>query len=260
MQQSLSPLDDALVLGVLLAILGFCVVISVTIALVRFATRKSHDLSDEWSDAVEHVKKRRESLAQILDSKADAALIQQNSEFELAAIDLFVEKAQAMLTRRGDDHRWLGIFTSWLVFEILLAAIVALLWLALHGAVQPRWEDVVIRIATTASIAGILLGAAFFMSALARAHLHEATTLYNRRHMVRAGRLFLYLKFLSDRRRPLRKAKNRLTVQDMEHAFGGLRETSTAFKDIKSEVLTSTWLGQLTQAIARTRTSVPIEP
>lgn len=242
-------------IGTLLAVLGVCVTISLIVALTRFLSRRADHPREEWDDAVQAVQQRRNSLSRILGPSADSLSKERTCEYELAAIDLFVEKAQAMLTRRGDDHRWLGTFLSWLVFEILLAAVIALLWLAIRGAVHPTWEDVVIRIATAASLVGVLLGAAFFMSSLARAHLHEATTLYNRRHIVRAGRLFLYLKFLSERSGPLQKSKRRLTVQDMEHAFGGLAETSTAFKEIKPEVLTSTWLGQFLQTAARLRPS-----
>lgn len=257
---------DNTVLVLLFLLLFVCVLASVWVGAARFQSVRSQETTGkgaaDWKQALEDLHQRRSAYRQILTSKpADPNEYgipdEPNSERqdigarELAAIDLFVEKAQIVLTQRGNDHRWLGTYLSWLVFVILLAAIVALLWLIDHRLDQPTWQDVVIRVASTASVAGILLGAAFFMGSLARAHMHEATTLYNRRHAIRLGRLYLYLKFLSGEEWLLAHSKDRLSVADMERAFGGIVETSTAFKDIKAEVLTSTWLGQLTQAIAR---------
>ncbi len=202
-----------------------------------------------WKRAVKIVLNRRNALAGVINPEGIPPSYK--PEAELAAIDLFVEKAQLMLTRRGDRHRWLGQLTSVLVFEILLLAVIALLWLVQHASSTPTWQEVVLRVASAASIAGVLLGAAFFMGSLSRAHLHEATTLYNRRHMLRSGRLFLYLKFSGAEGQSLERVRRSLKVEDLERAFGGIHETSTAFKDIKTEVLTSTWLGQLIQAVAR---------
>jgi len=265
---------DDIVLFWLVIALSICVTLSILAAIWRavyvLMQERPGKAAADWDRALNDLHQRRSAYRKILTSKSSApddysipdeptGEREGIGARELGAIDLFVEKAQLVLTQRGNDHRWLGAYMSWLVFVILLAAIVALLWLIDHRLEQPTWEEVVVRIASTASVAGILLGAAFFMGSLARAHMHEATTLYNRRHAVRLGRLYLYLKFLSGEEWLLTNAKEKLTVTDMERAFGGIVETSTAFKDIKAEILTSTWLGQLTQAIARTGRPFPSE-
>lgn len=111
------------------------------------------------------------------------------------------------------------------------------------------WPMVVGRTLAGAVPVGIILGVAFFLASLAKAHLHESTTLYNRRHLVRLGRLYFYLKLAGLDKESLFDLKKELKVDDLEKAFGSILESSTAFKTIAPEVLTSTLLGQFARAL-----------
>src|SRR3989338_698250 len=69
--------------------------------------------------------------------------------------------------------------------------------------------------------AGLVIASAMFLMHLARALFHEATILFNRRHALRFGRLFIYLK------------EGEISLEDLEKAFKWNDEFSTAFKDIR---------------------------
>lgn len=152
---------------------------------------------------------------------------------KLAATDIFVEKAQVFLTNRG---RWLyifGVFTSVLAIVVLLAAA----WFAYDAetshllqisysseTVSPAYLTILVLKSITAS--GFVVAVAYFFVSLSRALLHEATVLFSRRHSLRFGRLFVYLK------------SDTMTREDLEVIFNWNTEFSTAFKDIKAENIT----------------------
>jgi len=157
---------------------------------------------------------------------------------KLAATDIFVEKAQVFLTTRG---RWLYIFgfcTSVFATFILLTAA----WLVYDAdtkdllRVDHSSDNVSAAYLTMLILksitAGSFVGAvAYFFVSLSRALLHEATVLYSRRHSLRFGRLFVYLK------------SDTMSREDLEMIFNWNTEFSTAFKDIKAEDITkSPWI------------------
>ena len=115
----------------------------------------------------------------------------------MAAADLFVEKAQVHLTQRADLYSLAGA-----MFAIMSLAIIAfMIFLAAFYAdigtyfTQDSWKLVILIILKAAALAGFAGAAIYFCASLSRAFFHEATTLYNRRHALRFGRMFVYLKF-----------------------------------------------------------------
>ena len=223
---------------------------------------------EDWAEALVLIGQRRRSLRRILKgnlphtvagfkfvedqpaSPDESPAVLEPAALELAAIDLFVEKVQLKLTQRAERHQRVGFIYSSLVFLVLAGAVITPKLSGPHEVVlSDPWADLVLVVLGNAAALGVFLGAAFFMASLARSHLHEATVLFNRRHMVRLGRLFLYLKFVGLGANKLRKAKAALSVEDIERAFGPMYEFSTAFKEIRPEILTQTLLGQLLRTV-----------
>jgi hypothetical protein len=75
------------------------------------------------------------------------------------------------------------------------------------------------------SVGGAFIAAAGFLIYLSRSCFHEATILYNRRHALRFGRLFVYLKMSGEL----------FDLKELETAFKWTDEYSTAFKELKPE-------------------------
>jgi hypothetical protein len=222
--------------------------------LIWRRAKNGEDQPETWSSVIRQVLHRRTALKRIREGKADiggefARGVDVTELLELSATDLFVEKVQNKLTERGNQHHLLGTAYSYAVFFALLLALLYLLAFAPQGYTL-TWPGLLGRIAANGAVVGIFLGAAFFLGSLARSHLHEATVLFNKRHMVRLGRLFLYLKFAGLSGAALMQAKEKLNVEDIERAFGSVHETSTAFKTIKVEILTSTIFGQFAKAFS----------
>ncbi len=158
---------------------------------------------------------------------------------KLAATDIFVEKAQRTLSKRG---LWLyiaGTFMALIAVGVLLTAT----WVVYHSdpnqllgvkdsraEVSAAYLTIVILKSTTMS--GFIVGVVYFLVSLSRALLHEATVLYSRRHSLRFGRLFVYL--MSDC----------MKREDLEAVFNWNAEFSTAFKDIRPEQVTKSLLAR----------------
>lgn len=98
-------------------------------------------IGGEWDDVVAKVTARRKALGSILmediasKSKAHESdrisagywpQPQPHPEIELAAVDVFVEKAQDALTSRGDQHNLTGTFYAHAVVWVLVSALVYL--------------------------------------------------------------------------------------------------------------------------------------
>jgi hypothetical protein len=166
---------------------------------------------------------------------------------KLAATDIFVEKAQKILTTRG---KWLYFFGT-TTAALAAATLMATAWHIYHlnplellqidkskDHVSAEYLTILILKSTTAG--ALIASVAYWLASLSRALLHEATVLYSRRHSLRFGRLFVYL--MSDS----------MTREDLEKVFNWNAEFSTAFKDIQPENLTKspTSPAELAKAVA----------
>lgn len=160
--------------------------------------------------------------------------------FKLAATDIFVEKAQRYLTIRG---RYLYLFGGAIALAALLTMVSGAVFLyrvdvlgLLHtkesvAKVDPAFLTVLVLKATSAG--GLVVAAIYFLVSLSRALLHEATVLFNRRHSLRFGRLFVYL------------MSEKMTRDDLVAVFNWNAEFSTAFKDIQAENITKSPLTKI---------------
>jgi hypothetical protein len=162
---------------------------------------------------------------------------------QLAATDIFVEKAQVFLDRRGKMMYWFGLGTSVLAVVTLVCAAIFIFRTDVKDLLHVQTSSdrvsnqyltlLIVKTTTASAFVGTLV---FFLISLSRALLHEATVLYSRRHSLRFGRLFVYLK------------SNEMTRDDLVAVFNWNAEFSTAFKDIHPENISKSPAAKITDA------------
>lgn len=153
----------------------------------------------------------------------------------LAATDLFVEKAQRVLSRRASMMSALG-YMSLVMTTCVLGGSTAGALIVIHNARfdDPTTGEVILRIFQGLGLAGYLLIAMRTFIALARSFFHEATVLRDRRHAMRFGRLMVHL-----------MGGKEMTLEDLTEAFNWNIQTSSSFLDIDANRITETVVGNL---------------
>lgn len=155
----------------------------------------------------------------------------------LASVDVFVDKAQSLLTSRAKLLFAIGIICTLLAIALLLYVSYRLS----HASLSSITENtnpldgyiltiIALKATTTSAFAG---GAVYVLVSMAKAFLHEATVLFNRRHALRFGRLYLYIK------------KGDVSLDEIQRVFKWNDEFATAFKEIKVDGIAKTIAGQL---------------
>jgi hypothetical protein len=204
----------------------------------------------DWTRVWNELKKRRGLLKALSEGQGE------KSEFDLNAIDLFVEKAQVPLSKRGDRFQTIGISLSFVAVMLIVYLILKAQSTDFHhdlvmieAARQPVLAFL-LYLVQKLTLGGIVLGLAIYLAGLSRSYMHESLTAFGRRHAVRLGRLYLYLKLGGLPKDKLFEEKNNLEIEKFIIAFGGHKEATTAFKEIKSEEqLSAGWFSSLTGAI-----------
>lgn len=161
--------------------------------------------------------------------------------FRLAAVDLFVEKAQDALTRRARNMVFAGIATS---AGAVAALMILSLFIAQHASDIPydhalNVNVLLLRVVSAISLGAIVLvGVKYFVS-LARSFLHESVTLLGRRHALRFGRMYVYLN----------ATENEMKLDDLRDAFQWNIGGDSSFLDIKPEEIGKTPWSVLAQSM-----------
>jgi hypothetical protein len=193
--------------------------------------------------------KARDGLKRVYDGLTDEQL------FALAATDVFVEKAQFVLTRRSRLMYISG------VVSIVLTALV--LWFAARevliqigeplptmGNLDPKgsvvstqilpMSVVILRIFQSTALSAALYVAVKLFVSLGRSFFHEALSLLERRHALRFGRLYVYLMkgVIEDEER-------------LEAAFHWNKETRTSFLDMRSEIIAETLIQRVVTEVGK---------
>ena len=160
-------------------------------------------LGGAWRAINNEVAGRSELLAAAYDRLAGYG-IHHPVRFRLAATDAFVEKAQHRLTRRAIWLNIAGAFAAAAALALLLVAADYVRHidmgkrLGAHapGEAYPAGTGYLLTllILQSVSVGGFVAGAAYFLAALAKAFFHEGSVLLARRHALRFGRLFVYLR------------------------------------------------------------------
>lgn len=146
----------------------------------------------------------------------------------LAATDVFVEKAQSVLSRRARD------LVGWGKLCAILAALVMVVGIGYLVAIELGYLGkcpsdgydsftFTLKLVRMTTLSGFILGLVFFLMWLAKSLLHEGMVLYNRRHAMRFGRLFVYTKH------------GRVTLPELVEAFQWNTDYGSAFRDMKPE-------------------------
>lgn len=162
----------------------------------------------------------------------------QNKSFELSATDVFVEKAQYVLSARA--NLYFGIACG-----ITLITLLGLIYFTIHLfrfdlfqidindnlylAIKDNYtvSQLILILFIKLSIGTIVVIGAFVLISIAKALFHESILLYNKRHALRFGRLYIYLK------------RGNVNFKELEDAFKWNSEFTSAFKDMKTEIITS---------------------
>jgi len=174
---------------------------------------------------------------------------------ELVAVDLFVEKAQLHLTRSALLCYGAAIVSFLFLILSLLGAYCYITThsvevflqnlAAIYGTRSPdtaTWPIVLMRMANGAAVAAVFSSAVYIFTILTRAFAHEGTVLFNRRHALRFGRLFVYLKLSGlPSAQEVTIARRLLSLSDLDQAFGWNIESNTAFKEISPRDATFQW-------------------
>jgi hypothetical protein len=165
---------------------------------------------------------------------------QQPNVLTMAATDVFVEKAQKLLSTRARQLMLGGIATGSIATILLLAGATFLfrshiddilkqvLGTGPDNPINGYALTIFMFKTTSASVMGF--GAIYVLIAWSRALFHEAMVLYNRRHALRFGRLFVYAK------------GGEVSLDELETAFKWNYEFTSAFKDIRPEKASRTML------------------
>jgi len=153
--------------------------------------------------------------------------------FALAATDLFVEKAQRVLTRRYHRLLAMGIIASIVTFGVLAFAVtVAFVQLRdpIDDNVLTSKYALVLRVFQATALAAFILVAVKLLISFSRSFFHEAITLVERRHALRFGRLYVYLR------------RGEVADSMLEEAFQWNKDARTSFLDIRPEAVAETLL------------------
>jgi hypothetical protein len=151
--------------------------------------------------------------------------------FRLAAVDLFVEKAQSVLSARARRMSRAGFIAS---FTAVLSLALLAGYIAIHANAQPRdgkdllLNELILRIVTAISLGAVVLVAVKYLISLARSFFHESVTLLSRRHALRFGRMYVYLH------------DGDIDLKELRKAFDWNRGGDSSFLDIKADEIGKT--------------------
>ncbi len=210
---------------------------------------------NDWSDRVTAVKARETAVLDVAGFLTESQI---KAAKEISSTDLFVQKAESDL---GERSKKMMTYAKYCIFQFLfgIAIFVFIYWLSYcffkinFTNTKIANQILIAGIAKNATFIGIFLGHQYLVVSLYRAFLHESTTLQNRIHSLRLGRLFVYLKFASTSEYDIAKVRDSISASDLEKAFGWNIETSTAFKDINPEVVSKSIWSNIPELIGAVR-------
>lgn len=186
-----------------------------------------------WDKIKSEIEHRHEIQRSVNDALAE--LGNKNSN-RISATDVFVEKAQLILTFRARCLFAIGATMACLalVFSLLIANEI---WthniFEMFKQNELNGYSLTLVMIKASSAGGFAAGAIIFMVSLSRAMLHEATVLLSRRHALRFGRLLVHME------------SEPTSTSDLIEAFKWSDEFKSAFKDIKPTQAASTIMGNV---------------
>jgi len=208
-------------------------------------SRRQDQLDLIWARDILHF--REEALIKafegfnLLRQKHADLILNQNQIFALASTDVFVEKAQRVLTRRARFLYVAGTISTTLIF-IILGAVICLLYLHIQDLppeIVNSTQALIYKIFQSISVSAFVIIALKWLLNLSRAFFHEASSLLERRHALRFGRLYVYLK------------NGRVDEKQLMEMFQWNKETSSSFLDINPNMVAETWINKFFETIGK---------
>jgi hypothetical protein len=226
--------------------------------LVEDLQIQTHDLSD-LSEVVAMLPLRglalSEAAERLLRLKNKGIELTQDQLFAIASTDLFVEKAQHVLTRRARRLYRAGAFTIAATFLLLLGGASVIIWQISNGipddvlglrviqgaqgintVATNATHALILRIFQATALSAFVLVGVKYLIGLGRSFFHEAESLRQRRHALRFGRLYVYLK------------RGDVELDKLQEAFQWNKTVNTSYLDMKPEVITETIIQKLIDA------------
>jgi len=185
----------------------------------------------------------------------------------LAATDVFVEKATKIITKRAYNLLILGAIVSFLILVLLCYAghsvketniaedVInykinyingiakdSILKMTFDKNIQLSAKEFLLKpieldgytftvlLFKKISFGAFFIALSVFLAYIARALFHEGFMLYSKRHSLRFGRLYVYIK------------KGHVNFKELEEAFQWNKEFPTAFKDIRPDLISKSIL------------------
>jgi hypothetical protein len=160
--------------------------------------------------------------------------------YRLAVTDLFVEKAQAFLDERAQSYQRSGKIARRVASAIVVTGAI-LAWcqfIGNHENIAKTWLEFTIIFARAFTAYGMIVLAAVGFWKYSKAMLDQAERLYERRHSLRQGRLFVHLN------------DGKLNVEEMEKAFRWHESQENAFSNLNTDA-SAPW-GALAKDLVKT--------
>jgi len=188
---------------------------------------------EKWISIISEVYSRKKLLSSAIKDLENGEQFKKNCHL-LAVTDVFVEKAQNLLTSRGRYLYALGFLSVLIGVIILISYSIFIVNMDsskeidhLIKAKNYEYQYLTIYLMKATTVTAIVVGVSVYLFNLSKSFLHEGTLLFHRRHSLRFGRLFVYLAEAED-----------ISLNELERAFRWNEEYSTAFKEIKTEIRT----------------------
>jgi hypothetical protein len=183
---------------------------------------QSYKEDPAWARHVKAVKIRESAVKDVADSLVKRKFVAAN---EIASTDIFVQKAENELLIRSKGmalkaNRCLGMFILFAI-TFILTFVCARSFFEIEISAYPT-QSLIKGIIKNATVIGIFLGVQYLLISLYRAFLHEATTLENRIHSLRLGRLYIYLKYSSIKDSEMSDVRNSISAAELEKVLDGI--------------------------------------
>lgn len=162
---------------------------------------------------------------------------QQDVLLRLAVVDLFVEKAQAVLSARARRMMIAGAIASTVAVLALSALGIYIAFPTTETPTDLSTNSLILRVVAAISLGAIVLVAVKYLIALARSFFHEGVTLLSRRHSLRFGRMYIYLN------------PDKMDLDQMLRAFDWNRGGESSFLDIRPDEIGRTPYSTLAASI-----------
>ncbi len=204
-----------------------------------FSSFRMSRKNKRWAEIAEEVIERK-TLWLTAAAELKAKGVPGVDTYKVSATDVFVEKAQMAISNRAVRYQVWGAIVAGVTVTLMILVCVFLYQslgdlLTINKIISedPKVAPVVldypplqfvIIVLRMLTIGALMAGIGYFLIGIARALLHEGTALYSRRHALRFGRLYVYL-----------KGGEIKDVDELEKAFKWNDAVHTAFSDIRAE-------------------------